>query len=115
MAHFSRIPLSASPNGLPIALSNTTSPGNLLHTAVTATSSIDEVYVMAANVSGGAAKLTVEWGQSGSYLIKDYSIAANSAVILIANGVILNGGKNVAAYSDTPNAINIVGFVNRLE
>lgn len=118
MAVYSRALLSGSTSGLPIPVAATATPGTLIHTAVAGAASFDEVYIWATNVTGAAATLTVEWGgvtDPGSHLVKAYSIAANSAPVPIAVGQVLNGGLIIRAFSGTASAINITGFVTRIQ
>jgi hypothetical protein len=118
MAVYSRALLSGSTSGLPIPVAATTTPGTLLHTAVAGASAFDEVYLWASNVTGAAATLTVEWGgvtDPGSHLVKAYTIAANSPPMPIAVGQVVNGGVAVRAFSGTAGAINVTGFVNRIQ
>lgn len=118
MAVYSRVLLSGSTNGLPIPVAATATPGTLLHTAIAGSSSFDEVYLWASNVTGAAATLTVEWGgvsDPGSHMVKAYSIAANSPPMPIAVGQVVNGGVAIRAFSGTASAINVTGFVNRIQ
>ena len=119
MAVYSRTLLSGSPSGgAPTPVAATGTPGTLIHTAIGGTSSFDEVYLWASNVSGVAATLTIEWGgvtDPGSHLVKAYSIAANSPPMPIAVGQCLNAGVVVRAFSSAANAINVTGFVNRIQ
>lgn len=117
MATYSRTLLSASTNGVPIPVAATATPGTLLHTAIAGTTSFDEVYLWASNVTAVAATLTLEWGNvtdPGGLLTKGYILAANSLPTPIAVGQVLNGGVAVRAFSGTAGAINITGYVNRI-
>ncbi len=117
MATFSRILLSGSTNGRAIPVAATATPGTAVHTAVAGTSSFDEIYLWASNVTSAAATLTIEWGgvtDPGDHLVKAVSIPANSPPIPIATGQVLNNGLLVKAFSGTANAINLIGYVNRI-
>lgn len=116
-AVFSRHLLSGSTSGKPIPVAATATPGTLLHTAVAGTTSFDEVYVWASNVTAVAATLTIEWGDvtdPGSLMTKGYILAANSLPTPIAVGQVVNGGVAVRAFSGTASAINVTGYVNRI-
>jgi hypothetical protein len=118
MATYSRVLLSGSTSGRNIPVVATATPGTLIHAAVAGAAAWDEVYLWAANVTGSAATLTVEWGgvlDPGDHLVKSYSIPANSPPIPIATGQVLNGGLNVRAFSGTASAINISGYANRIQ
>lgn len=117
MATYSRVALTGISNGLPIPVAATATPGTLVHTAIGGTTSFDEVYIWASNVTAVAATLTVEWGgvsDPASHMVKGYVLAANSLPTAIAVGQVLNGGLVVRAFSATANAINITGYVNRI-
>lgn len=118
MASFSREFLSGSVNGLVIPVVATATPGTLLHTAVDGDGAFDEVYLWAANITGTPATLTLEWGgvvDPTNHLFKTVTIAPNALPIAIAIGQVLNGGLLVRAFSGTANAINISGYVNRIQ
>jgi len=117
MATFSRILLSGSTSGRVIPVAATATPGTAIHTAVSGSSSFDEVYLWASNVTATAATLTIEWGgvtDPGDHVVKALEIPANSPPIPIVTGQVLNGGLLVKAFSDTASAINVGGFVNRI-
>lgn len=118
MAVYSRVLLSGSTSGQPIPVAATATPGTLLHTAVAGSAAFDEIYLWASNVTAVTATLTVEWGgvaDPASHIVKAYSIAANSAPQAIAVGQAVNGGLAVRAFSGTASAINVTGFVNRIQ
>jgi hypothetical protein len=117
MATYSRLLLSGSTNGRAIPVVAVATAGTLIHTAVTGTSSFDELYLWVSNVTGAAATLTVEWGgvtDPGDHLTKAVSIPANSPPIPIATGQVLNNGLVCRAFSGTASALNITGYVNRI-
>lgn len=117
MASYSRVHLSGSTNGKPIPVAATATPGTLLHTAVAGATSFDEIYLWAANVSGAAVVLTVQWGGTGDpaeVLVRQVSIPANSALVPIALGQVLNNGLIVRAFAGTASDINITGYINRI-
>ena len=118
MAVFSGNVLSGSTNGRPIPVVAVATAGTLIHTAVAGTSSFDELYLWAANVTAIAATLTVEWGgvsDPGDHLVKGYLIPANSLPIPIALGERVQGAVVVRAFSGTASAINITGYYNRVQ
>ena len=117
MASFSRLALSGSTNGKPIKISATGSPGTLIHTAINSVSSFDEIYLWVVNNTSGAATLTIEWGgvkDPDDLLCKETSISANSAPAVVIAGATLNAGLSIRAYSNTANALNLIGYVNRI-
>ena len=117
MATYSRLLLSGSTNGRAIPVAATATPGTAIHTAVTGTSSFDELYLWASNVTTATVTLTLEWGgvtDPGDHMVKAFSIPANSPPIPIATGQVLNNALLVKAFSGTASAINITGYVNRI-
>lgn len=118
MATYSRQLLSGSVNGTPIPVAATTTPGTLIHTAVAGVTGFDEVYLWASNVTGASATLTIEFGgvtDPGSHLTKQVSIPANSGPVAMAVGQVLQNALIVRAFSGTANAINLTGYVNRIQ
>lgn len=115
MATFSKLILSGSTNGRQIPVAATATPGTLIHTAVSGTSGMDEIWLYAVNSSSSAVKLTVEWG--GTTANTDHielTIAAESGLVLLSPGLVLNNGLAVRAFAGTTNVINISGYVNRI-
>lgn len=108
--------LSGSTNGRPIAVAATATPGTTIHQGVSGTLSVDEVYLFVVNRSANPATLTIEWGGTGNsdHSPESYSIPPNSPPIPIKTGEVINNGLTIAAFSDTANALNISGFVNRI-
>jgi len=118
MATFSRQLLSGSTNGRPIPITATATPGTAIHGAVSGTVGVDEVYIWATNVTAAAATLTVEWGGTsdpGDHLVKQFSIPAYSLPMPIALGQTVNNSVTIAAFSGTASAINVTGYVNRVQ
>lgn len=115
MATFSKQLLSGSTNGKQIAVAATSTPGTLIHTAVTGTSSIDEIWLYAVNSSTTATKLTIEYG--GVTANTDHielTITGESGLVLVCPGLVLNNSLVVRAFAATTNVINISGYVNRI-
>ena len=118
MTTFTRVLLSGSTSGREVPVAATATPGTTIHTAVAGAAAFDEIYMWASNVTGSAVLLTVEWGgvtDPGDHMVKQYSIPANSAPIPISTGQVLNGGLVVKAFAGSANAINIGGYVNRIQ
>ena len=116
MATFSKQLLSGSTNGKAIKVAATATAGTTIHTAVSGTSSIDEVWLYAHNTSSAAVKLTLEWGEATA---PDGNIEVNigaegTGMILVAPGIPLQNGLVVKAFAGTANVINIFGYVNRI-
>jgi hypothetical protein len=116
MATYSKQLLSGSTNGKGIKVVQTATAGTTIHTAVSGTSSIDEVWLYAHNTSSAAVKLTLEWGGVAA---PDDHIEINigaegTGLILVAPGILLQNSLVVRAFAATANVINIFGYVNRI-
>lgn len=115
MATFSKLPLSGSTNGRQILVAATTTPGTLVHTAVSGTSSLDEIWLYAVNTSTSAVKLTIEYG--GTTAPNDHielTVAAESGLVLVSPGLVINNGLAIRAFAATTNVIAVSGYVNRI-
>lgn len=116
MATYSKQLLSGSTNGKGIKVAATATAGTLIHTAVSGTSSEDEIWLYAHNTSGSAVKLTLEWGGTTSPddLIEINIPVDGTGLVLVAPGILLQNGLVVRAFAATANVINIFGYVNRI-
>ncbi len=118
MATYSRVLLTGCVSGKVIIVVANATPGTTVHTAIAGAVAFDELYLWASNVTASPATLTIEWGgvtDPGNHIIKAYSIPANSPPIPIVTGQVLNGGLVVGAFSGTASAINLSGYVNRIQ
>jgi hypothetical protein len=115
MATFSKRLLSGSTNGKAIKVAATATAGTTIHTAVSGTSDLDEIWLYAVNSSASAVKLTLEWGQAdapdGNI---ELSIAAESGLVLVTAGLLLQNSLVVKAFAATTNVILLHGYVNRI-
>lgn len=116
MATFTKQLLSGSTNGKGIKVAATATAGTLIHTAVSGTTAMDEVWLYANNTSGSTVKLTIEWGEATA---PDGNIEINvgsegTGLILISPGILLQNGLTIKAFAGTANVINIFGYVNRI-
>lgn len=108
--------LSGSTDGRPIPVVATATPGTEIHVA--GATGYEEVFLWASNVTSSTATLTVEWGGTsdpGDHLVKAYSMSANSSPIPLALGQRISGAVSIKAFSGTASAINITGYVNRVQ
>ncbi len=115
MATFTKQLLSGSTNGKAIKVAATTSAGDLIHTAVSGTSSLDEIWIYAYNSSASAVVLTIQYG--GTTAVDNdikISVPATSGLITVVPGLLLNNAQVVRAYAATTNVITLSGFVNRI-
>lgn len=115
MATFSKRLLSGSTDGKAIKVAATATAGTTIHTAVSGTTNLDEIWLYAVNSSASSVKLTIEWGEAtapdGNI---EVSIAAESGLVLVAAGLLLQNSLVVKAFAGTANVIMIHGFVNRI-
>jgi hypothetical protein len=110
---FSKVILSGSTDGRPIAVAATSSPGTTIHTAGAGQTNRDLLYLQAINVSAGSVKLTIEFGgTSTSDDIMQY-IPAQSGMQWVVKGLPLQNSLIVKAFAGITNVINITGYVNR--
>lgn len=115
MATYTKRLLSGSTNGKPIAVAATATLGTTIHTAVTGTDPLDEIWLWATNLSGSVVNLTVEWGGAGdaNLAMKTIPIPAYTRLQII-DGQLLQNALVVTAFAGTTNVINITGYVHRI-
>ena len=118
MATYNKIKLSGSTDGLPIKVTGTATAGAVtVHTAVSGTTvgTFDEIWVYANNTSATAVKLTVEYGTAtaadGNI---ELTIAAESGLVLVIPGLILQNSRVVKAFAATADVILLTGYVNSI-
>ncbi len=116
MAIYSKLLLSGSVNGQPIPLPTTASSvATPIHTSIISSTSYDEIYIYATNNSVFTPTLTMCWGNTGSLNQLPVIIASNIGRVCVCDGVLLNNGLTVYAYSSISGSILIDGFVNRIQ
>lgn len=115
MATYSKVLLSGSTQGKAIKVVQTATAGDTIHTAVSGTSNIDEIWLWAVNSTTSPVKLTIEWGEAtapdGNI---EYTIAAEDGLKLIIPGLLLQNSLVVKAFAGSANVVMIHGFVNRI-
>lgn len=115
MATFSKVLLSGSTQGKAIKVAATATAGTTIHTAIAGTSSLDEIWLYAVNSSSTAVKLTIEWGEASAPDGNiELVIPAESGLVLVVPGLLLQNSLVVKAFADTANVICIHGYVNRI-
>lgn len=114
---FQKIELSGSTDGRMIKVAATGTPGTAVHTATSSTSAgvYDEIWLYAVNSDSTARKLTIEYGgvASPDDLIEQ-TIPAESGLVLILPGFILQNSLLVKAFCATANVVMVGGWVNRI-
>lgn len=107
--------LSASTNGKGIKIVATSTIGTTLHTAVSGTSSFDEIWLWFYNGHTANVTLTIEWGEAtvpdGNTII---DIPFKQGRFLIVDGRLLNNSLVVTAFASVANVIICDGFINAI-
>ena len=115
MATFSKRILSGSTDGKAIKVVQTATAGTTIHTAVSGTSNIDEIWLYAINSSASSVKLTIEWGQAdapdGNI---ELTVLPEAGLVTVIPGLLLQNSLVVKAFAGTANVIMLHGFVNRI-
>jgi hypothetical protein len=109
--------LSASSQGRGIPVSATTSPGTLIHQALSsvAANEWDVLWLRAVNTSTSTVKLTVEWGGTSSTDHIEVTIPPASGFTEVVAGHGLQGGAQVRAFAATADVLVLHGIVRRYE
>jgi hypothetical protein len=107
--------LSGGTNGKNIKVVATASAGTTIHTAVSGTSNLDEVWLYAMNTDSADRKLTLEYGGTTSPDdLVEVTIATEAGWTLVCPGLLLQNGLVVKAFAAAANVVVINGFVNRI-
>ena len=115
MATFSKRLLSGSTDGKAIKVVQTATAGTTIHTAVSGTSNIDEIWLYAINSSASSVKLTIEWGQADSPDGNiELTVLPEAGLVTVIPGLLLQNSLVVKAFAGTANVIMLHGFVNRI-
>ena len=107
--------LSGGTTGKNIKVVATASAGTTIHTAVSGTSDLDEIWLYAMNTDSEDRKLTIEYGGTTSPddLIEQ-TITTEAGWTLIVPGLLLQNGLVVKAFAAAANVVVINGYVNRI-
>lgn len=117
MPTHSREKLSGSTNGRAAKVVATATAGTLIHTAIAGTAAWDCLYLWVTNTSNAPVNLTIEYGgvaDPDDLICKGVSIPANSAPVLVVNGLMLQNGLVVRAFAGSANVLLIEGYVTRI-
>ncbi len=111
--------LSASTDGDYINVTESGTPGDLIHTATNTGGEKDEVWLWGTNNTDITASVVIEWGGTDDVLdVNKVGIPPAQGRQLLIAGETLAGGLNVRAYSDhtsaTVSGVNIGGHANRV-
>lgn len=113
---WTKLPLSGSTNGRGIKVVAIATAGTTIHTtaATTGVDNYDEVWLFAYNSDTSNRVLTLEWG--GATVPDDnivVTVAAQTGLVLVAPGIILQNSLVVKAFASAANVITLYGYVNR--
>ncbi len=113
MSTYTKLKLSGSIDGKGIKVTQTATPGDIIHTAHV--SALDEIWIQAVNTGAADVKLTIEWGEEtapdGNI---PCTVPGQSGLQLIIPGNLLTNSLVVRAFAETANVVIIHGFVNRI-
>ena len=106
---------SGSTNGKNIKVVATATAGTDIHTAVSGTSDMDEIWLYACNTDSTDRKLTLEFGGTTSPDdLVEVTIGAEAGWVLVCPGVLLQNSLVVKAFAAAANVVVINGYVNRI-
>ena len=113
---FTKALLSGSTNGKGIKVTGTSTAGTVtLHTAVSGTSSMDEIWLYCRNNHTVPVTVTLEWGSSSTDdNIIWTSLPIKTGRILLVDGALLQNSLTVKAFASVANVTFIEGFVNQI-
>ena len=115
MATYAKQLLSGATNGKGILVVATATAGTTIHTSVSGTSDMDELWIYAVNTHSANIKLTLEWGEAtepnGNI---EQTVPAQSGLMLITPGLLLQNSLVLKAFAGTTNEIVIHGYANRI-
>jgi hypothetical protein len=119
MGTISKLALSGSNFGRPIQVSATGATGTTIHTTLSSTTTVDEIWLYATNNDLSTLRnLTIEYGTTGTASEITVGIPSRSGLTIVLSGLVLTGngtsGSVIRAYSSLTNTISLVGYVNRI-
>jgi hypothetical protein len=108
--------LSGSTNGLAIVVTATATAGTTIHTAISGTTSRDEVWLWAVNndADSETRSLTIEFGDVVGTSGWVTPIPCKAGPVLVCPGFPARNGEVIAAYADEASDVQIFGYVNRV-
>lgn len=116
MANYARNKLSGSTDGKGIKVTGTnTASAVTIHTAVSGTTNLDEIYLFAQNndADGETRTLTIEFGgTSDPDNLIILPIPCRAGLVPICEGLLLQNSQVIKAFADEANDVQIYGSVN---
>lgn len=115
MTTYTKRVFSGSTNGKGTKITQTSTPGDLIHTAVTGTTDFDEIWLYAYNHHTSAVVITLEFGgvTVPDNIIK-VTIPSQPGLVPILPGLILQNGLLLRAFAADANLVTLYGWVNRI-
>ena len=115
MATYSKQLLSRSTNGKNVKVVAIATARTTIHTAVSGTSDMDEIWLYACNTDSTDRKLTLEFGGTTEPDdLVEVTIGAEAGWVLVCPGVLLQNSLVVKAFAAAANVVVINGYVNRI-
>ena len=115
MATYSKVKLSGGTTGKNIKVVATATAGTTIHTAVSGTSDMDEIWLYACNTDSTDRKLTLEFGGTTSPDdLVEVTIGAEAGWVLVCPGLLLQNSLVIKAFAAAANVVMINGYVNRI-
>ena len=110
-----KVVLSESTNGQPFFVASTSQvAADLVHTAVSGSNDIDEVWLYVCNIDSVDRTINIQLGDDTDATRVRCVVEANKGAWLVLAGQPLNGATEVKAWADATNKFTIFGWVNRL-
>ena len=115
LATYSKVLLSGSTSGAPIAISSSSDPGTTLHTAVSGSTALDELWLWCSNISTLDTVLTIVNGTSSTSANRIVASVTATNIQLVVPGIPYNGALRISAFAATTSNLNCFGYVNRIQ
>jgi len=103
---------SGSTDGNLISVTATATPGTTLHTAITGTNHIDEVYVYVCNIHTDEMPITLEIDGVAAANRIIYTVPYNDGMHMVLPGIRMQNGGTIAAFAGTPSAAGTTAVLN---
>jgi hypothetical protein len=115
MATYSKQLLSGGTTGKNVKVVATATAGTTIHTAVSGTSDMDEIWLYACNTDSADRKLTIEFGGTTSPDdLTEVTIGTEAGWVLVIPGLLLQNSLVVKAFAAAANVVEVNGYVNRI-
>ncbi len=115
---FTKIPLSGSTDGNPIAIISTATPGSTIHTATSSATleSVDEVWLWASSTSTANVNIGIQIGNLTDErdTINILIPPAFNGPFCVLPGAVVRNSRVVQATASVAGRVNVFGYVNRI-